>query len=277
MRTYLDLLERILATGIEKADRTGTGTIGVSSATLQHDMSKGFPLLTTKKVHVKSVLIELEFFIKGFTDNRWLKSRGVTIWDEWAAEDGDLGAIYGFQWRHFGAPYPGPIGIDRDGSGIGGVDQLADAIDKIKNKPQDRRIIVSAWNPAQLNMMALPPCHMFYQFIVQGDRLDLNWYQRSVDTMLGLPFNIASYGVLLHLVAKETGLKPGILTGNLGDTHIYKNHLEGAREQLTRDPDKYPLPTIEVDPFTGVFDWEWSHTKFVGYEHYPHIKLEVSK
>ncbi|MCC7522620.1 thymidylate synthase [Candidatus Uhrbacteria bacterium] len=276
MRGYLDLLERILATGVEKSDRTGTGTIGVSSAMIQHDLAKGFPLLTTKRVHPKSVFVELEFFIRGFTDNNWLKERKVTIWNEWAAENGDLGPIYGFQWRHSGAPYPGPIGIHRDGSDIGGVDQLAVAIETLKKNPSSRRIMVSAWNPEQLDQMALQPCHVSYQFIVQGDRLDLNWYQRSVDSMLGLPFNLASYACLVHLVAKEVGLREGVITGFLGDTHIYKNHLEGAREQLTRDPDKYPLPRIETEPFTRVFDWEWSHSKIVGYEHYPAIKLEVA-
>lgn len=280
MRVYLDLLEEILTKGVEKPDRTGVGTIGLSSARIQHDLSKGFPLLTTKKIAARSMAVELEFFIKGFTDKRWLQERGCKIWNDWAnpqsADPHDLGPVYGFQWRHFDAHYPGPIGIDRDGSDIGGEDQLANVIKTLKTKPNDRRLIVTAWNPNQLGMMALPACHMFYQFIVQGDRLDLNWYQRSVDTMLGLPFNLASYALLLHLVAKEVGLKEGVVTGDLGDTHIYRNHIAAAREQLARSPDTYPLPGVVTEPFNGVLNWDHTQTRFTNYHHHPPIKMEVA-
>jgi len=289
MQSYLNIVKNILENGEQKADRTGTGTLAIAGAIFEHDMAKGFPLLTTKKMPFKVMAAELEFFIKGLTDKQWLKDRNCHIWDEWCdpqkvpyahdeetkkkmAEERDLGAIYGFQWRHFNAPYSS---YDSDYSGQG-IDQLKKVIESLKNNPSDRRMIVMAWNPCMLDKMALPPCHYGFQLTVINGRLNLLWNQRSVDTMLGLPFNISSYALLLHLLAKETGLKEGKLVGFLADVHIYVNHLEGAKEQLTRDPNLYLLPQIKTEKFTSIFDWQYTDTELIGYQSYPSIKFSIA-
>ncbi|MFA7653919.1 MAG: thymidylate synthase [Candidatus Magasanikbacteria bacterium] len=289
MKVYLDIVKKILETGEQKSDRTGTGTLAIAGAMFEHDLANGFPMLTTKKVPFKVVATELEFFIKGITDKQWLKDRNCHIWDEWCsplkvpyahdeetkqkmAAERDLGPIYGFQWRHFGADY---ISYDTDYTGQG-IDQLKTAANALKNNPTDRRMIVMAWNPTKLHEMALPPCHYGFQLTVINGRLNLMWSQRSVDTMLGLPFNITSYALLLHLLAKETNLKEGKLIGFLGDVHIYSNHLDGAREQLTRDPSKYKLPQIATENFTSIFDWKAEDSKVVGYESYPKIEFKIA-
>lgn len=289
MQAYLDIVKRILETGEKKADRTGTGTLAIAGAMFEHDLAKGFPLLTTKKMPFKVIASELEFFIKGITDKEWLKIRNNHIWDEWAnpqkapyghtpeakqkmAAERDLGPIYGFQWRHFNAPYKN---FDNDYSGQG-IDQLIKLIETLKANPTDRRMIVSAWNPTQFSQMALPPCHYSFQITVISGRLNLLWNQRSVDTMLGLPFNIASYAILLHLLAKEAGLKEGGLVGFLADVHIYLNHIDGAKEQLTRDPNKYSLPTIQTNNFTNIFDWQYTDTVLTDYQSYDKIAFEIA-
>ncbi|MBT3538952.1 thymidylate synthase [Candidatus Parcubacteria bacterium] len=289
MQSYLNIVKHILENGIEKTDRTGTGTLGVAGVCFEHDMSEGFPLITTKKMPFKVMSTELEFFIKGITDKQWLIDKKCHIWDEWAnpkkapyghdeeskkrmAEERDLGPVYGFQWRHFGATYDN---WDSDYTGQG-VDQLKYIVDTLKTNPSDRRMLVSAWNPAVKDQMALPPCHYAFQVTVTGNKLNLMWNQRSVDVMLGLPFNISSYALLLHLLAKEAGLEEGRLVGFLGDTHIYKNHLEGAREQLTRDPNQFKLPKIETENFTSIFDWSSTDTVLEGYESYPRIKFDIA-
>lgn len=289
MQTYLNIVKHVLENGIVKEDRTGTGTIAVAGAMFEHDMEKGFPLLTTKKMPFAIVATELEFFIKGITDKEWLKERKCHIWDEWCnpkkvayahdpetkqkmADERDLGSVYGFQWRHFNAPY---YNYDTDYTGQG-VDQLKNLVDLLKKEPTSRRMIVNAWNPSMMDQMALPPCHYCFQVTVLDGKLNLLWNQRSVDVMLGLPFNIASYALLLHLLAKEAGLKEGKLIGFLGDVHIYKNHVEGAREQLTRDPNLYPLCRIETEPFTSIFDWKAEDTKKIGYESHPKISFEIA-
>ncbi|MBU0596869.1 thymidylate synthase [Patescibacteria group bacterium] len=289
MQSYLNIIKHILENGTKKDDRTGTGNIAVAGVMFEHDMSLGFPLLTTKKTPFRLVASELEFFIKGLTDKEWLKERNNHIWDEWCSpkkvpyghdeetkkkmmDERDLGPIYGFQWRHFNADYQN---YDSDYSGQG-IDQLKNLVDMLKTKPTDRRMIVSAWNPTKINEMALPPCHYSFQVTVIDGQLNLLWNQRSVDSMLGLPFNIASYALLLHLLAKETRLKEGRLVGFLADTHIYSNHVEGAKEQLTRDPNKYSLPKIETENFTSIFDWQYTDSKIIGYESYPRIKFEIA-
>lgn len=287
MDAYLEIVRKILKKGVKTGNRTGIDTIAVFGEHFEHDMSTGFPLVTTKKVPQQSVLSELEFFIKGLTDKRWLQERNNPIWNAWCnpekipyghdeetqrkmLEETDLGPIYGFQWRHFGAEYYG-VGADYIGHG---VDQLANVIKTLKENPADRRMIVSAWNPTQLHEMALPPCHYQFQVNVLGGKLNLAWTQRSVDVMLGLPFNIASYAFLLHLLAKETGYQEGRLIGSLGDTHIYENHVQGAEEQLTRKP--YPLPSVETENFKSVFDWKYTDTKVVNYQHHPFIKFNIA-
>ncbi len=248
-------------------------------------MTDGFPLLTTKKVHYQSMLSELEFFIKGLTDKRWLQERNNHIWDAWSSrisyghdeetrrkmlEESDLGPIYGFQWRHFGAVYHG---LETDYTGKG-FDQLANLVDTLKKNPENRRMIVSAWNPLQQDQMALPACHYSFQVNVLDGKINLAWNQRSVDVMLGLPFNIASYAALLHLLAKESGYKEGKLISFLGDTHIYENHVTGAEEQLSRKP--YALPRIETENFQSIFDWKYTDTKFLNYQHHPFIKFPIA-
>lgn len=289
MKTYLDIVRHILKTGERKSNRTGVDAIAIAGAMFEHDMADGFPLLTTKKVPFKMIKTELEFFIKGLTDKKWLQERGNTIWDEWANprkaayghdeaskkkmfEERDLGPVYGFQWRHWNALYS-----NHDANYHGkGIDQLKRVVETLKTNPGDRRMIVSAWNPTALSEQALPPCHYAYQITVINGRLNLLWNQRSVDTMLGLPFNIASYALLLHLLAKETGLKEGRLVGFLADVHIYVNHLDGAHEQLKRDPYQYPLPTIRTEPFHSIFDWKAEDTTLENYQSQPKIDFPIA-
>ena len=289
MKSYLNIVKKVLEEGVQKSNRTGTDAVAIAGAIFEHDMSLGFPLLTTKKMPYKIIASELEFFIKGITDKQWLQERNNHIWDEWAypkkapyghdeaaqkkmKDERDLGPIYGFQWRHYNAPY---YSFSADYTNQG-VDQFKRLVDKLKSDPNDRRMIVMAWNPLALQDMALPPCHYGFQVTVINNKLNLLWNQRSVDTMLGLPFNIASYATLLHLLAKETGLQEGKLVGFLADVHIYVNHLDGAHEQLTRDPNTYPLPKIITENFTSIFDWKYTDTKIEGYQSYPKIELPIA-
>lgn len=289
MRPYLDIVKNIIEKGERKQNRTGVDALTIAGAMFEYDMAKGFPLLTTKKMPFKSVATELEFFIKGLTDKQWLQERNNHIWDEWASpkkapyghtpeakekmkQERDLGPIYGFQWRHFNAQYKS---YDTDYANQG-IDQLKQVVEKLKKDSTDRRLIVCAWNPSMLAEMALPPCHYAFQVTVVNNRLNLLWNQRSIDTMLGLPFNIASYGLLLHLLAKEAGLQEGRLIGFLADTHIYVNHLEGAKEQLSRDPNLYPLPQIETKNFTSIFNWSASESQILNYQSYPKIAFEIA-
>jgi thymidylate synthase len=289
MKAYLDILRYILEHGERKENRTGVDTIAVAGIMFEHDMAQGFPILTTKKIPFRLIKSELEFFIKGITDKRWLQDRDNHIWDDWAhpqkapyghdeeskrrmSEERDLGAIYGFQWRHFNAPYSHH---DADYTNQG-VDQLRRVVEKLKSDPNDRRMIVSAWNPCMLDQMGLPPCHYAFQVTVINGKLNLLWNQRSVDTVLGLPFNIASYALLLHLLAKESGLKEGRLIGFLADTHIYVNHLDGVKEQLARDPNLYPLPRVQTEPFTSIYDWQHEHTQLIDYQSHPRISFQIA-
>ena len=289
MQTYLNIIKKIIETGIEKSDRTGTGTIAMAGAMFEHNMTDGFPLLTTKKMPYRLVTSELEFFIKGISDKQWLLDRNNHIWDEWCTPlkipyahdeetkkkmlaERDLGPIYGWQWRHFGAKYQS-YNTDYTSQG---VDQLKRMVDDLKKTPYSRQMLVMAWNPMDRDIVVPPFCHYGFQVTVLDGKLNLFWSQRSVDTMLGLPFNIASYATLLHLLAKETGLKEGKLTGFLADVHIYKDHLEGAKEQLTRDPNKYKLPTIKTTKFTNIFDWEYTDTELLDYESYDRIKFPIA-
>lgn len=263
MKQYLELLEHILADGSDKEDRTGTGTRSVFGYQMRFNLAEGFPLLTTKKLHIKSIIYELLWFLKGDTNVKYLQEHGVRIWNEWADENGDLGHIYGYQWRSWPA-YDGTF-----------IDQISEAIDQIKNNPSSRRIIVSAWNVADIPSMKLPPCHAFFQFYVADGRLSLQLYQRSADTFLGVPFNIASYALLLMMVAQVTGLEPGDFVHTLGDTHIYKNHFEQARLQLTREPRK--LPRMKINPeVKSIFDFKYEDFELVDYDPHPHIKADVS-
>jgi len=287
MEAYLKIVRKILAEGVEKKDRTGTGTISISGVMFEHDMKDGFPLLTTKKVPLRLIASELEFFIKGITDKNWLRDKNNHIWDEWCSpdvvpyshnpeiqkkmmEERELGPIYGWQWRHFGAKYKS---YDKKPEGEG-VDQLKNVVETLKNNPSDRRMIVMAWNPVDKPRMALPPCHYCFQVTVTNGKLNLMWNQRSVDVALGLPFNIASYALLLHLLAKESGLKEGRLVGFLGDTHIYSNHVEGLKEQLTRKPKK--LPALKTENFTSIFDWKYQDSKVEDYNPEPRIKFPIA-
>ena len=289
MRAYLDIVQKILDTGKLEETRTGIKAYTIAGAIFEHDMSKGFPLLTTKKTPFKLVATELEFFINGITDKKWLQDKNNHIWDEWAKpqlapyghdeaskkrmlEERDLGPIYGFQWRHFNAPYET---YNSDYSEKG-VDQLKKIIETLKTNPRDRRMIVSAWNPQQFSEMALPPCHYSFQITVIDGKLNLLWNQRSADTMLGLPFNIASYALLLHLLAKEAGLKEGKLVGFLADAHIYENHVSGAKEQLTRDPNKFTLAKIETENWKSIFEWHAENTKLLDYQSYDKIPFEIA-
>jgi thymidylate synthase len=263
VQSYLDLLTRILDEGVEKSDRTGTGTISVFGHQTRYDLADGFPLLTTKKVHTRSVFGELLWFLRGDTNVRWLQERGITIWDEWADENGDLGPIYGYQWRS----WPTPDGRH--------VDQIARIIDQIKQDPDSRRHIISAWNPADIDDMALPPCHTLCQFYVADGKLSLQLYQRSADVFLGVPFNIASYALLTHMVAHVTGLEPGEFVHTLGDAHLYSNHLEQARLQLTREP--RPLPTLRLNPEVKDIDaFELEDITVEGYDPHPVIKAPMA-
>lgn len=263
MKQYLDLLDRILTEGHKKTDRTGTGTLSVFGNQMRFNLEDGFPLLTTKKLHLKSIIYELLWFLRGDTNVRWLQEHGVRIWNEWAVENGELGPVYGHQWRSW---------PDYNG---GTIDQIQNVIDLIKNHPDSRRMMVSAWNPAEVEQMALPPCHCLFQFYVADDRLSLQLYQRSADTFLGVPFNIASYALLLQMMAQVTGLKPGEFVHTTGDTHLYLNHLEQARLQLTRTP--RPLPTMKINPdVKNLFDFKYEDFELEGYNPYDHIKAEVS-
>ncbi len=263
MQQYKDLLQRILNEGVHKEDRTGTGTISIFGHQMRFDLSQGFPMLTTKKLHLKSIIYELLWFIKGDTNIKYLQENGVRIWNEWADENGDLGHIYGYQWRSW-PDYKG-----------GHIDQLSEVINTIKNNPDSRRMIVSSWNVADLPNMNLPPCHAFFQFYVADGKLSLQLYQRSADVFLGVPFNIASYALLLQTVAQATRLQAGDFIHTLGDTHIYTNHTEQAKIQLEREP--FPLPQMKINPEKkSIFDFEFSDFELINYQAHPHIKGEVS-
>lgn len=263
MKQYLDLLRYVKENGIDKGDRTGTGIHSVFGYQMRFNMEDGFPLLTTKKLHLKSIIYELLWFLQGDTNVKYLQEHGVRIWNEWADADGDLGPIYGYQWRKW-----------KDYKG-GHIDQITEAIETIKNNPESRRIIVSAWNVADLPDMKLPPCHAFFQFYVAGGKLSLQLYQRSADIFLGVPFNIASYALLLLMVAQVTGLKPGDFVHTLGDAHIYSNHMEQVDLQLTREP--RPLPVMKLNPdVKSIFDFKYEDFTLEGYDPHPHIKATVA-
>lgn len=263
MKQYLELLNRILNEGTRKSDRTGTGTLSVFGHQMRFDMAEGFPLLTTKKLHLKSIIYELLWFLRGDTNVKYLHDHWVSIWDEWADENGELGPIYGHEWRSW-PDYQG-----------GTIDQIANVVDQIRRTPDSRRMIVSAWNVAEVDSMALPPCHTMFQFYVAEGRLSLQLYQRSADTFLGVPFNIASYALLLQMMAQVTGLQPGEFIHTTGDTHLYLNHLDQARLQLTRTPRKLPRMAINPD-VKSIFDFTYEDFSLEGYDPWPHIKAEVS-
>jgi len=287
MEAYLGIVDNILARGFRKPNRTGVDALTIAGAMFEHDMADGFPLLTTKKVPFRLVASELEFFIRGITDKDWLREKDNHIWDEWCSPDAvpygndeetkakmaaerELGPIYGWQWRNFGAGY---VAHNAPPEGKG-ADQLATVVETLKKDPDNRRMIVSAWNPLDLSRMALPPCHYAFQVTVIDGKLNLLWNQRSVDVALGLPFNIASYGCLLHLLAKEAGLGEGKLIGFLGDTHIYLNHVDGLREQLARPPKA--LPVIKTEKFSSIFDWRYGDSAIEGYNPHPAIKFDIA-
>jgi thymidylate synthase len=260
---YLGLLDDILQNGVDRGDRTGTGTRGVFGRQLRFDLAQGFPLLTTKKVHLKSIILELLWFLRGDSNVRWLQERGVTIWDEWANEDGELGPVYGKQWRSWEA---------KDGRVI---DQIASVVASIKTNPNSRRHIVSAWNPAEVDQMALPPCHCLFQFFVADGKLSCQLYQRSADVFLGVPFNIASYALLTQMMAQVTGLAPGEFVHTFGDAHLYHNHFEQARTQLARTP--YPAPTMTLNPArTDIFAFEYEDFTLSNYVAHPGIKAPIA-
>lgn len=263
MKQYQDLLKRILDEGVEKGDRTGTGTISVFGNQMRFNLQEGFPLLTTKKLHLKSIIYELLWFLRGDTNAKWLQERGVRIWNEWADENGDLGHIYGYQWRSW---------PDYNG---GHVDQISEVIEQIKNNPNSRRLIVSAWNVADINNMNLPPCHILFQFYVANGKLSCQLYQRSADTFLGVPFNIASYALLTLMVAQVCELEPGDFVYTTGDTHLYLDHIEQAKLQLTREPRQLPKMVINPDVKT-IFDFKYEDFTLTGYDPHPHIKATVS-
>ena len=263
MQQYLKLLDRILTEGATKTDRTGTGTMSVFGNQMRFDMADGFPLLTTKKLHLKSIIYELLWFLRGDTNVHYLQEHGVRIWNEWADENGELGPVYGHQWRSW---------PDYNG---GTIDQIQNVVDMIKNHPDSRRMMVTAWNPAEVEQMALPPCHCLFQFYVADGRLSLQLYQRSADTFLGVPFNIASYALLLQMMAQVTGLQPGEFIHTTGDKHLYLNHLDQARLQLTRTP--RPLPTMKINPdVKNLFDFHYEDFQLEGYDPWPHIAATVS-
>jgi thymidylate synthase len=263
MRAYLDLLQHILDHGTPKSDRTGTGTRSVFGYQMRFDLADGFPLVTTKKLHTKSIIYELLWFLRGETNVAWLKDHGVSIWDEWADEQGELGPIYGYQWRSWPAP---------DGRHI---DQISDVMDRIRNTPDSRRLIVSAWNVASLAEMALPPCHVLFQFYVAAGRLSCQMYQRSADVFLGVPFNIASYALLTMMVAQVTDLAPGVFIHTFGDAHLYNNHLDQARLQLSREP--RPLPRLFINPkVQSIFDFRYEDFRLEEYNPHPHIPAPVA-
>jgi len=260
---YLGLVRTVLDTGIDRPDRTGTGTRSIFGYQMRFDLSRGFPLLTTKKLHVKSIVYELLWFLRGETNVRWLQERGVKIWDEWADENGDLGPVYGSQWRSW------PDGEGRS------IDQIANVVQSIRTNPDSRRHIVTAWNPAEVDEMALLPCHCLFQFYVAEGRLSCQLYQRSADIFLGVPFNIASYALLTEMMAQVTGLKVGEFIHTLGDAHLYSNHVQQAHEQLQREPK--PLPRLTLDPHKqSIFDFEYEDFMLTGYDPHPHIKAEIA-
>ncbi len=263
MRQYLDLLADVMKNGTDRPDRTGTGTRSVFGRQIRFDLSQGFPAVTTKRLHLKSIIYELLWFLRGETNIRWLQERGVKIWDQWADENGDLGPVYGSQWRSW-----------PDGQG-GTIDQIANVVRSIRTKPDSRRHIVSAWNPAEVDDMALPPCHCLFQFYVANGRLSCQLYQRSGDVFLGVPFNIASYALLTQMMAQVTGLQLGEFVHSFGDVHLYANHVEQAREQLLRDP--RPLPRLTLNPDrTSIFDFVYEDFLVTGYDPHPHIKAPVA-
>ena len=263
MKQYLNLLERILNEGVQKGDRTGTGTLSIFGHQMRFNLEEGFPLLTTKKLHLKSIIYELLWFLQGDTNVHYLQEHGVRIWNEWADENGELGPVYGHQWRSW---------PDYDGKSI---DQIKIILDQIQHNPNSRRMLVSAWNVAEVNKMALPPCHTMFQFYVADGKLSLQLYQRSADTFLGVPFNIASYALLCMMVAQVCGLKPGEFIHTTGDTHLYLNHLEQARLQLTREPRQ--LPTMRINPdVKDLFSFQYEDFLLENYDPWPHIKAEVS-
>jgi thymidylate synthase len=263
MQQYLDLLSRILNEGVHKGDRTGTGTLSVFGNQMRFDLRDGFPLLTTKKLHLKSIIYELLWFLRGDTNVHYLQEHGVRIWNEWADENGELGPVYGHQWRSW-PDYKG-----------GTIDQITNVLEQIKHNPNSRRMLVTAWNPAEVDEMALPPCHCLFQFYVADGRLSLQLYQRSADTFLGVPFNIASYALLLQMMAQVTGLEAGEFIHTTGDTHLYSNHLEQAKLQLTRTP--CPLPKMKINPdVKDLFAFKYEDFELVDYNPYPHISAEVA-
>lgn len=263
MKQYLDLMQHVKTNGTKKTDRTGTGTLSVFGHQMRFDLSQGFPVVTTKKLHLRSIIHELLWFLKGDTNIKYLHDNKVTIWDEWADENGDLGPVYGYQWRSWPTP---------DGRHI---DQISDVIHQIKNYPDSRRLIVSAWNVSEIENMALPPCHAFFQFYVANDKLSCQLYQRSADIFLGVPFNIASYALLTLMIAQVTELEPGEFIHTLGDAHLYLNHLEQTEEQLSRKP--YTLPTMKLNPdIKSIFDFTFDDFELVGYESHSHIKAPVA-
>jgi thymidylate synthase len=261
-RQYEDLLRQVLATGTRKADRTGTGTRSVFGHQMRFSLQDGFPLVTTKRVHFRSIAIELLWFLRGDSNVKWLQDHGVTIWDEWAREDGELGPVYGVQWRSWPAP---------DGSHI---DQISQVVQQLQTDPDSRRMIVSAWNVSDIPQMALPPCHAFFQFYVADGRLSCQLYQRSADLFLGVPFNIASYALLVHMVAQQTGLEVGDFVWTGGDCHIYDNHLDQVSEQLSREV--LPFPHLELRKAASIFDYDYEDFTVVGYEHHPAISAPVA-
>jgi thymidylate synthase len=263
MRQYLEMMSHVLEQGVKKADRTGTGTLSVFGHQMRFDLSQGFPLVTTKRVHTKSIFYELLWFLRGDTNVRWLQQRGVTIWDEWADQNGELGPVYGKQWRSWGTP---------DGRQI---DQMARVVEQLRCNPDSRRIIVSAWNVGELEQMALAPCHAFFQFYVADGRLSCQLYQRSCDIFLGVPFNIASYALLTHMIAQQCDLVPGELIWTGGDCHLYLNHLEQARLQLSRQPHPLPRLVLHRRPPT-LFEYEFEDFEITGYDHHPAIKAPVA-
>jgi thymidylate synthase len=262
-KQYLDLLAELLERGAAKSDRTGTGTRSVFGRQMRFALHHGFPLLTTKKLHLKSIIHELLWFLRGDTNVKWLQERGVSIWDEWADENGELGPVYGYQWRHWRTP------------GGGEIDQIEKVLQSLKSKPDSRRHMVTAWNPADVDRMALPPCHALFQFYVAEGKLSCQMYQRSADVFLGVPFNIASYAILTLMVAQVTGLAPGEFIHTFGDAHLYNNHLEQARLQLSREP--RPLPTLRINPeVKSLFDFRYEDFRLENYEPYPHIAAPVA-
>jgi thymidylate synthase len=263
MRQYHNLMKEVLEKGVQKSDRTGTGTISIFGHQMRFNLAEGFPMVTTKKLHLKSIILELLWFLKGSTDNNWLKERGVSIWNEWAASDGDLGPIYGYQWRS----WPAPNGQH--------IDQIAEVVETLKKNPDSRRIIVSAWNVADIPRMALAPCHAFFQFYVADGKLSCQLYQRSADIFLGVPFNIASYALLTHMMAQQCNLEVGDFVWTGGDCHLYSNHLEQVDLQLSRD--FFPLPKLNIlrKP-DSIFDYEFEDFEIAGYESHPAIKAPVA-